>query len=422
MKFNLAKYIIPSVISMVLIGTYTTIDGLFIGDASGDAGLAAVNFAWPIVAFITSVGTGIGVGGAIVINHLRGKEEIAAAETAKCAALKLLVIAGVVVTMLTILTYSPLLIVMGAKVETLVYAQEYSRVISFGALFQIMGSGLLVLLRNEGKTVRAMLYTVVGLAVHIALDALLVQRYILRGVAISTVISQLVVAVLCAASFRLPRKEDALKTSGADILSSSLAPFGLNFVPSAVLLFTNYFAMRSGGTEMVSAYAVMSYAVYFYDYLCQGVCDGIQPVVSYTHGARDSLQKKKTLFTAALVLAVASCGFVALTPVLVNNMPKIFSVSTETENYIRRGFVIYAASYPLKAMVKLVCAYYYSIKKLWVSNILTYLDPLLFTPLSLMLASSFAWQDGIWLSLPLSQAAVMVVFLPIFMMQRRNQI
>ena len=39
--------------------------------------------------------------------------------------------------------------------------------------------------------------------------------------------------------------------------------------------------MRSGGTEMVSAYAVMSYAVYFYDYLCQGVCDGIQPVVSY---------------------------------------------------------------------------------------------------------------------------------------------
>lgn len=55
MKFNLAKYIVPSVISMVLIGTYTNIDGFFIGNATGDNGLAAINFAWPIIAFATSI-------------------------------------------------------------------------------------------------------------------------------------------------------------------------------------------------------------------------------------------------------------------------------------------------------------------------------------------------------------------------------
>ena len=57
MKFKLSKYIIPAVISMVLVGTYTNIDGLFIGNITGDDGLAAINIAWPIVAFITSVGT-----------------------------------------------------------------------------------------------------------------------------------------------------------------------------------------------------------------------------------------------------------------------------------------------------------------------------------------------------------------------------
>ena len=38
-------------------------DGLFIGNAAGDDGIAAINIVWPVVAFITSLGTGIGVGG-----------------------------------------------------------------------------------------------------------------------------------------------------------------------------------------------------------------------------------------------------------------------------------------------------------------------------------------------------------------------
>ena len=69
MNFKLSRYIIPSVISMVLVGTYTNIDGLFIGNVTGDAGLAAINFVWPIVAFITSLGTGIGIGGSVLLNN-----------------------------------------------------------------------------------------------------------------------------------------------------------------------------------------------------------------------------------------------------------------------------------------------------------------------------------------------------------------
>ena len=58
MKFKLSKYILPAVISMVLVGAYTNIDGLFIGKAAGDDGIAAINIVWPIVALITSLGTG----------------------------------------------------------------------------------------------------------------------------------------------------------------------------------------------------------------------------------------------------------------------------------------------------------------------------------------------------------------------------
>lgn len=49
-KFS--SYLIPSVVASVLISMYAIIDGIFIGQAVGDIGLAAINVAWPITAIL----------------------------------------------------------------------------------------------------------------------------------------------------------------------------------------------------------------------------------------------------------------------------------------------------------------------------------------------------------------------------------
>ena len=60
------KYIFPSMLSFLLTGIYSIVDGIFVGRAMGDAGLAAINIAWPLVALIISLGTGIGMGASVV--------------------------------------------------------------------------------------------------------------------------------------------------------------------------------------------------------------------------------------------------------------------------------------------------------------------------------------------------------------------
>ena len=142
-----------------------------------------------------------------------------------------------------------------------------------------------------------------------------------------------------------------------EILSASVAPFGINFVPSATLLFTNYFALKCGGTAAVSAYAIMSYAVYTFDYVFQGVCDGVQPVISYQNGAGDIPGKKKTIKTAVLLLFALSVVFSALTPAMIAFLPGIFDVSDVAAKMINTGLKIYSLSYVLKASVKFICAY-----------------------------------------------------------------
>ena len=55
MKKEYLKYILPSTLSFLLTGIYSIVDGIFVGRAMGDAGLAAINIAWPLVALIFSL-------------------------------------------------------------------------------------------------------------------------------------------------------------------------------------------------------------------------------------------------------------------------------------------------------------------------------------------------------------------------------
>jgi Na+-driven multidrug efflux pump len=263
------------------------------------------------------------------------------------------------------------------------------------------------------------------LTVHILLDILLVDKYKLSGVAISTVVSQAVIMALCLVALR-EKKELSTVAANArikglqkllqgvekryilPILGASTSPFGINFVPSIVLLLTNYFALEVGDTAGVSAYAVMSYAVYTFDYIYQGICDGVQPVLSYCHGANDKDGEKKALKYSATLLVVFTVCFILLTPALISVMPKLFAVSSTAQAMMTSGFIFYAIAYPFKAVVKFVCSYYYAVGQTKPSNLLIYADPLLFTPLFLIVLPIFWGMDGIWLAMTFAQICVAV--------------
>ena len=409
MNFKLSKFVIPSVISMVLVGTYTNIDGFFIGNVMGDDGLAAINIVWPIVAFITSLGTGIGVGGSVILNNMRGKKDYDAAEQVKSTMLLILIVTGIISSIIMKLVYKPLLIMMGARGQVLLYSIDYADIICIGAVFQIMGSGLVAILRNEQKTYYSMICCIVGLVVHLLLDMILVEKYMLGGVAVSTVISQAVIMVLCLWALRTKRKTCINRKFILPILMGSTSPLGINFVPSVVLLFTNYFAMKAGGTAAVSAYAVMSYAVYTFDYIFQGVCDGVQPIISYCCGSKDKRSEKRFLKQSAIILMFFSVLFIIITPALISIMPELFAVSNQAEEMMKNGFIIYAVTYPFKAAVKFICSYYYACGRTKMSNILIYVEPLIFTPLFLTILPYFMGMKGIWAALPLAQISVMLL-------------
>ena len=57
---RILKQAFPTMIAFTMSGMYSVVDGLFVGKAAGDIGLAAINIAWPVPAVITALGIGIG--------------------------------------------------------------------------------------------------------------------------------------------------------------------------------------------------------------------------------------------------------------------------------------------------------------------------------------------------------------------------
>ncbi len=70
---KLFRYVLPSILMMLVTSTYSIVDGLFVSNFVGKTAFAAVNLIMPLLVGVSSVGFMLGTGGsAIVSMTLRG--------------------------------------------------------------------------------------------------------------------------------------------------------------------------------------------------------------------------------------------------------------------------------------------------------------------------------------------------------------
>ena len=74
---NFWRNVLPSVIAFAFSGVYSIVDGMFVGQGVGDAGLAAINVAWPVTALVQALGTGLGMAAAVVLSVCIGRRDAA---------------------------------------------------------------------------------------------------------------------------------------------------------------------------------------------------------------------------------------------------------------------------------------------------------------------------------------------------------
>lgn len=90
------KYVIPSMITMLLSGFYSIIDGLFVANAVNDSALAAINIAYPIQVILNATAIGIGIGGAVSYSYYNGQNKTKQMHKTIGVTCSLLLISGII--------------------------------------------------------------------------------------------------------------------------------------------------------------------------------------------------------------------------------------------------------------------------------------------------------------------------------------
>lgn len=413
---RILKQALPTMIAFTMSGMYSVVDGLFVGKAAGDIGLAAINIAWPIPAVITALGVGIGTGGSVLYSNMMGKGDREGCRRMFNTTATLLVLAGILLSLFLFLVRDPLLQILGAEGEVLEEAQKYTGIIIAGGVLQVCGTGITPILRNMNLSFAAMISMVTGFAVNIGVNYYLMfpMGMGIRGAAWGTVTAQLVVLVVSVAVLLKAYKEKARPALegklAAGICRSGVTAFGVSLAPTVALIFTNWQCLRYGGNAAVACYAVISYIVFPVQYLLTGIGDGVQPLLSYYNGAgkpAELAQVRKTARAGAGVLGVIAMAAVFIcTPYLA----RWFGLSDEAVVFFETGMRISALAFLVTGFVKFNLSYLNAVLKTKLAVILTFAESLIVSPAYLFLLPVAVGMSGIWISLPATAVTMLVIY------------
>lgn len=194
----LIKFTIPIMLSGFLQQFYGAMDSVVVGRFTGQEALGAVGATASLTNLILSVFIGMSTGAGIVIAQLIGAEDEGGIKKAVHTSVALSLVCGVFLTGFGCMMSGRILALMNTPEDIFPLAREYMFIYFLGSVPSLIynfGSGIL---RASGDSKRPLYYLFVATVVNIVFNLIfvIVFRLGVKGVAISTVISQTVSAVL----------------------------------------------------------------------------------------------------------------------------------------------------------------------------------------------------------------------------------
>ena len=312
----LVRMSLPVILIMMVTVLYNMADVFFIGRTGDRFQLAAISLAGPVFSAISAFNTLIGFGGCTACAIALGEERSDLVK--KYSAFVLYAALGLSLVLMALILggMNLLLALLGTDAETAGYTAEYLRVLALGTPFLLTSGALGNTVRADGDVKGAMLASLTGTLLNVALDPLFISvfRWGCRGAALATVIGNAVSTVLL---LRICVKKEAFSLSIRDFSLQreiSLRVLGLGFPMAASTLlmsFSSAFSNRltvSYGNVAVAARSVAGKSAMLIPMIVMGICMGVQPAISYVFGRRDTERLRKIV----LGVGAVSVGVAAL--------------------------------------------------------------------------------------------------------------
>ncbi len=309
------KLSLPAIVGMFVIGLYSFVDAIFVGQWVNEVAVGAISVAYPITLINNGIAVLVGIGSASLLSRAVGSEDQETIDKIMGNLLTLVFLLSLITTIVGYFFTKQLLSFSKVEGDMLVYAIKYLKIIFIGSFFVNFAQAANMVIRGEGKMMIAMIFMAVGAILNILLDPIFIKvlDFGIEGAAIATVISQVVQFTITLIYFLQFSKKVKFKKIGLErsILSSVLS-VGVSAMLMQVLSLVQQTVLYSrlmvyGGEEKVILMgAIMRYMMLAFIPIW-GISQGFQPVAGTNYGAGkyDRVKQSTKVFGfGAIILGV----------------------------------------------------------------------------------------------------------------------
>ncbi len=209
---KMIRFAIPLILSNLLQLFYHSADMFVVGNyCDNPYALGAVGCTGSIITLIVGLMLGMSAGVSVTVSQSIGSRDSNRIERAVHTAVVMAVIVGLIVGVVGFFFAPVLLRLMETPEEFIEQSTLYVKIYFLGAIGNAMFNFCAGILRSKGDALRPMIYSSVGGVVNVAFNLVfvLVFKMGVEGVAIATIISQMISAILCL--IHLTRLNDSCK-------------------------------------------------------------------------------------------------------------------------------------------------------------------------------------------------------------------
>ena len=415
----LVEYSIPAIIGMTLTSLYNIIDSIFIGHGVGALAISGLAITFPLMNLLVAFCTLVGVGGATLSSIRLGQKDKKGAEDILGNVAILCVINAIFYGGLAFIFLEPILFFFGASEATLPYARDFMQVILLGSPISYVMIGLNNIMRATGYPKKAMLSSMltVGCNIILAPIFIFVLNWGIRGAALATICSQFIGMLWVLYHFYSPKTYIRFQRHSmrlkqhiiANISAIGMSPFVMNVCACCIVIFINNRLLNYGGDMAIGAFGILNRIQMLFVMIVMGITMGMQPITGYNYGAQHFDRVKRTLKLGI----TAGCIITTLGFIIGELFPGIF-VGMFTDNHeltdeatlaLRIGIL----SFPVVGAQIVITQFFQSIGKARISIFLSLSRQLLFLLPGLAFLPPFYGVEGVWFSMPLSDALAFAV-------------
>jgi putative MATE family efflux protein len=426
----LRQYAVPAIIAMTASSLYNMVDSIFIGHGVGKFAIAGLALTFPLMNLGAAFGALVGVGASATISMLLGQKNYDMANKVLGNVVTLNTIIGIVYTIVFLVFLDPILYFFGASENTIGYARDYMTIILFGNIITHMYLGLNAVMRSSGMPKKAMYTTIFTVVINAILDPIFIYVFDwgIKGAAIATIIAQSlalawIVRIFSNKSLVIHFKKGIYKLKARivkDVISIGMAPFFMNTAACLIVILINQGLQRHGGDLAIGAYGIVNRVSFVFVMIVLGLNQGMQPIVGYNFGARQYNRVTGALkLTIIIATAIMTLGFLAA-EIFPRAICMIFTTDEELIQHAVKGMRIVFMCFPIVGFQIVTGNFFQSVGMAGKSVFLSLTRQLLFLLPGLLILPHFLGTNGIWISMPVSDALSSFVAFVILYTQMKN--